>query len=218
MYKTILFDMDGTLCDTDLMLVETFLQMYKKYRPDYKPTINHMVYFSGPPILVTLKKEFPDQDLNLMLKEFVDISTPLYYTTVVIYPYLKELLLSLKKQGIKLGVVTGKRRDMTLKTISILELENIFDVLVCSDDVKNAKPDKEPIVAAINVLKVKDISEVLYIGDNVVDYLSSSAAGVDCCLVTWTPRHIPNDIHPKYFLDSYKDFYEVIKWIEVLIY
>ena len=61
-YRLILFDLDGTLCDTDEMVVQTMFAIYKNYQPTVVRTREELYYFSGPPIRETLKREFPNYD------------------------------------------------------------------------------------------------------------------------------------------------------------
>ena len=55
-YKVLLFDLDGTLCDTDEMIVQTMYAIYKEYKPVKIRTREELYYFSGPPIKETLAK------------------------------------------------------------------------------------------------------------------------------------------------------------------
>ena len=67
-YKLYLFDLDGTLLDSDQMLIETFRDLYKIYKPkDYVIDEKKIITFSGPPIRETLQKEFPEYDQEMML-------------------------------------------------------------------------------------------------------------------------------------------------------
>ena len=72
-YKVLLFDLDGTLCDTDEMIVQTMYAIYKDYKPTKVRTREELYYFSGPPIRDTLAREFPDYDGDEMYEQ-VEIS------------------------------------------------------------------------------------------------------------------------------------------------
>ena len=69
-YDVILFDMDGTVADTDPMIKTAMYVLYDKYRHGVRTPDEQIIYFSGPPIRETLKKEFPDLDQNFIYDEF----------------------------------------------------------------------------------------------------------------------------------------------------
>lgn len=205
-YKVMLFDMDGTLADTDPMLVETFNILYDRYKGGNRRPPEEIYYFSGPPIRETLTKEFPEYDLEFMFDVFHKISRKLYDTHIFPYPNERETLLKLKEKGVKLGIVTNKMHDLTLVALKIINLEDIFDVIVGYDDVKIGKPNEEGMLKAINYFGEK-IEETLYVGDNVIDLESANNAGVDCCLVSWGPRVLPNNINPTFTIKSYEELW-----------
>ena len=204
-YDILLFDLDGTVADTDEMIVQTMNILYDKYRGGRRTPREEVYYFSGPPIYETLNKEFPGCDFEFMHAEFRRVSTELYPSTVTTYPNCKEVLLELKKMGYKLGVVTNKIHSSTLFCLKLIGLEGVFDSLVCYDDVTHHKPEKEPILKGVHELSGENLSKVLYIGDNKLDLDCAKNAGVDCALVTWGPRKLDKNIKPTFFIDSYDD-------------
>ena len=206
-YELLLFDMDGTIANTDPMIIEAMHILYDKYRNGVHTPDSEIVYFSGPPIRETLKKEFPNMDNDFMYKEFHDVSYGLYATHVFSYPDSKSVLLDLKKEGFKLGIVTNKIHHLTEYALKCIDLENIFQYIVGFNDVSKPKPDKEGIENCIKHFNV-DKKHTLYIGDNVSDYLTARNAGVDCCLVSWGPRKLKEDIKPEFKISSYLELKE----------
>ncbi len=204
-YSVLLFDLDGTVADTDQMIVETMNILYDLYRGGRRTPVEEIYYFSGPPIYDTLNKEFPNQDFDFMHAEFRRVSVELYPKTVKPYPQCKEVLLSLKKKGYKLGLVTNKIHSSTLLCLKLIDLENIFDSLICYDDIRRPKPHGEPIFKAMEELGESNLNKVLYIGDNKLDLETADNAGVDGALVTWGPRKLDPSLKPKMFISSYKD-------------
>ena len=209
-YKLYLFDMDGTIADTDLAIVLTFVDLYKKYDPKAKPSINDLVSFSGPPIKESLLKCFPNLEQEPIFKDFCVWSVNYYKKYTTTYEYVRELFKKLKEQGNYVGIVTGKRADTCYDCIDTLNIKDYLDVVISFSDVKKGKPDPEGIIKAMG--KFPDIKkeETLYIGDNFNDYLAAKNAGIDSMIVTWGPRKMSKDIKPTYFIDSFKDFFEVI--------
>lgn len=204
-YKYLLFDMDGTIADTDRMLFETMNILYDKYRDGVRTPREQIYYFSGPPISGTLKKEFPNVDYELIYKEFVRVSESLYASTITTYPDCREVLLDLKKHGYKLAVVTNKVKKLTLYCLEIIHLEDIFDVVIGFDDVKKCKPDAEGCLKALQLLGANDLSQALYLGDNIMDFETANNAGIDCALVAWGPRVLPSELKPVFKFSSYQD-------------
>ena len=204
-YRVLLFDLDGTLCDTDEMIVQTMFAIYKKVTPIKERTREELYYFSGPPIKETLRNEFPDQDPEKMYTMFKEVSKGYYPKCVKAYPDEIKVLSALKEKGYLLGVVTNKGLPLTLYSLEICHIDGLFDIVVSADDVTNPKPDPSGILKALEKLDIKDKKEVLYIGDNDIDYETASNAGVDTMLVTWGPRTINVLKKAKYLAKSYND-------------
>ena len=209
-YQVLLFDLDGTLCDTDEMIVQTMFAIYKKYKPVKERTREELYYFSGPPVRDTLAVEFPDQDPEFMYQLFKKVSKGFYKKCVTIYKDEIEVLSALKKKGYSLGVVTNKGLPLTIYSLKICHISSFFDVIISADDVVEAKPDPTGVNMALEKLGVSNKEEVLYIGDNDIDYVTASNAGVDALLVTWGPRKINVLDKAKYVAKSYNEIGEIL--------
>ena len=96
-YKLYLFDLDGTLIDSDQMLIATFRELYAKYRPGFNPDDSYIRLFSGPQISETLSKEFPNEKLDVMLNEYRSRSQKYYDQYVRLFPGAFELIKKLKE-------------------------------------------------------------------------------------------------------------------------
>lgn len=77
-----------------------------------------------------------------------------------------------------------KNRDRTLELLKYYQIENLFDVLVCCDDVELPKPSGEPMIKAMQEMKLKR-DEVIVVGDGYNDILSAKNAGMKSVLTTW---------------------------------
>ncbi|HKM10588.1 MAG: HAD family hydrolase [Bacilli bacterium] len=210
-YDVILFDMDGTLIDTDELIAQTFFCLYDKYNNGKRATREEMVYFSGPPIRETLAKEFPQINQEELFQEFHDISWRLYPQYLKSFPFVKDALIELKKDHYRLGIVTNKMHGTTQYCLELLNMNNIFDVVIGIDDVNLPKPHSEGIFKAMDILNQPEKVKVLYIGDNGSDFLTSQNAGIDCGLITWGPRALNSSLKPKYFVKSFRYLKEVIE-------
>ena len=209
-YCLLLFDLDGTLCDTDEMIVQTMRAIYLDYKPTKIRTRGELYYFSGPPIRETLKNEFPDYDPEMMHEVFKRVSKGFYPSTVKAYNGEIEVLKALKEKGYLLGVVTNKGLPLTKYSLEICHIEQFFDVIVSADDVAIPKPDPTGIFKAMEAFNIKNKEDVLYIGDNDIDYFTAKNAGVDCMLVSWGPRVIKCIDKAKYEAKSYNEMRDIL--------
>ena len=208
-YQTLLFDMDGTVLNSDPMILESMNILYDKYRNGVRTPKEKVVYFSGPPIRETLKKEFPDLDQQFIFDEFHKVSRSLYATHTFPYEHSKEVLLKLKEDGFNLGIVTNKLHHLTEYALECIGLTGIFDLIIGFDDVKNGKPDKEGILKAIDYYGSSK-EDTIYIGDNKSDFDTANNAGVDCALVNWGPRVLPKELTPKFKFNSYLELERIV--------
>lgn len=204
-FDLILFDMDGTIADTDEMIVESFFTLYDMYLDGKRKTKEEIYYFSGPPIKETLKKEFPHLDVDFMYKEYLKVSQKIYDTTVYPMKGCREVLIKLKEAGIKLGVVTNKMRKPALKTLDIIGFNDLFTYIVGFDDVKNGKPSNEGILKALNFYQIKNLDKVLYVGDNMIDDLTAKNAGIKSAIIYFGKREIPKTLKPDIKLFNFND-------------
>ena len=203
--KLILFDFDGTLLDSDQMIVVTFQQLYDLYKKDNIFDLKKVLTFSGPPIKETLKNEFPDIDQDFIFNEFVRLSTINYDKYVHLFPYVKEMIDTLKRNNIKVGLITSKARKATMYALSLCALDNVFDIVVCADDVKKTKPNPEGIYKALKAFNIaKD--DTLYVGDTNYDYFTSENANIDFAYVSFSPRKLIQDAKNVILIHDFESF------------
>ena len=136
-YKLYLFDLDGTLIDSDQMIIETFRELYAEFKPGFYPPDDYIKQFSGPQITETLRKEFPDLDQKKMMEEYRARSRKYYDKYVHLYPGALEVIEKLHKNKIPFAVITNKHRYATKYTYELLDLEKFNIYSACADDVEH---------------------------------------------------------------------------------
>ena len=208
-YKVILFDMDGTIAYTDEMIVQTFYRLYDMYNPSARKERSEILYFSGPPLSITLPREFPNQDYQFMYDEFIRISKPFYDLYVTPFEDEIRVLTKLKEAGYKLGVVTNKGHVMAEYVLKLLHIDHLFDYLVGGGDTKKSKPDPEGMYLAMKELGGTK-ENTIYVGDNDIDYTSAVNAGIDSIICTWGPRELTVLNKCTYKANSYKEIEEIL--------
>jgi len=206
MYQLYIFDLDGTLLDSDRMILETFRELYRDFRPNYHPSDEHIYSFSGPQITETLSKEFPDLDQKWMMENYRRYSTKNYDKYVTLYPGTYDLLEKMLEKKIKLAIVTNKHRYATDYSFQLCGLDKLNIFTVCADEVEHLKPRGDGIIKTMKHFGIKNKDDVIYIGDGEIDYQTAQDAGVKFGYVSWSKRKLTKEAKIDLTIDSYPIF------------
>lgn len=209
-YSLILFDLDGTVADTELVMVQTMISFIERYAPDKKTTLNELLKISGPPLIDTLIQYFPKEDPQQLAKEFAIKAREFYPRFAVSFPGIQSLLSACKERHIPVGIVTSKLRINALFTLEVIGLKDAFPLVISLDEVKKPKPDPEGIQLALKHFK-QPAKATLFVGDTTYDYFAGKAAGVDTALVTWGFKKFSSDIRPDFWIHHFDQIKEYLK-------
>ncbi len=174
----ILFDFDGTIMDSEQMIVGCFAYLFQKYGDikDFTKEVQQEVF--GPPLRDELKKLFPDQDTDQLMKDYTDFQKSLPGRHLVsTIPHVVDVLKELKKQGYVTAIVTSRLSESCETWVEDLEIEEYFDAIVGTERYRHSKPRPDGIIETCEILNVGHDS-VVYIGDNVSDVQAGKNAGV----------------------------------------
>jgi putative hydrolase of the HAD superfamily len=101
-----------------------------------------------------------------------------------LYPESEEVLIKLKRRGIKIGLISnGYEEEINLILEKVNFEKAIFDVIVGVDTIKKVKPNQDVFKYALNKLDVKP-EEAIFVGDDVeADYKGAERAGIHSLLI-----------------------------------
>lgn len=183
MKKYILFDFDGTLVNTNDVILASWQHTYKYYLGHEVPE-EHITACFGEPLLVTMKREFPDVDPEDAAETYRSFQLENADKLVTIFPGIRELLASLKEAGYVLGIVTSRTRNSARRYLDMFGIAEYFDGMVNCEDTTSHKPNPEPILLALEKLGAP-ADEAIMIGDSPFDMKCANNAGVDAVMVGW---------------------------------
>jgi len=209
MYQLILFDLDGTIADTELVMVQTMLAFIDQYTPGRKTTLNELIKISGPPLSETLQAYFPKENTSELAKAFAIKARTFYPKYAVAFPGIHSVLTACKQHNIPVGIVTSKMRVNALFTLEVIGLKDAFPLVISLDEVKQPKPHPEGIQLCLKHFGVP-AHHTLFVGDTTFDYFAGKAAGTDTALVTWGFKKFNPDIQPNVWIDHFDQLKEII--------
>ncbi|MBM7661542.1 pyrophosphatase PpaX [Bacillus mesophilus] len=208
--NTLLFDLDGTLIDTNELIITSFLHTLNHYYPDqYKR--EDAIQFIGPPLYDTFVA-IDESRVDEMITTYREHNLSHHDQLVTEFEGVYETIEALHKKGYKLGIVTTKLRHTVNMGLRLTKLDQFFDVVVTLDDVKNAKPDPEPVQLALAQLHAKP-EEAIMIGDNHHDIVSGQNAGTKTAGVAWSLKGIEylQSFKPDYMLENMRDLLTILE-------
>ena len=209
--KGVLFDLDGTLVNTTPLILESFRHTFKQFGMAI-PSDSELVAGFGLPMRTAVTAYMPDE----MADEFCDAYRAYQRTRhdelIEGIDGVSETLSALKRSGIKMAVVTSKKRPAAIRDLGCYDLVKYFDSIIACDDCSENKPLPGPSLMALKRLGLNG-ADCLAVGDSPYDLQSARAAGCQTAAVRYTSfdwNFILNEGKPDYVLNKMTDLLTLI--------
>lgn len=205
MNKTIIFDLDGTLCDTIADIINCVNLTRNYYNLPSLP--NDLIKsYVGNGVKVLLERSLANTNVSVdaALPKMIDFynTHPADYATV--YPYVIEGLAKLRAAGFNLAVVTNKMGNVARDILLKKELISYFDDCIGDYDNFKLKPNPD----AINYLLKKyntSCENAWILGDNYTDLDSAINANIKSAFATWGYGKVKDSSY-NLKVDSFEEF------------
>ena len=214
--KAVLFDFDGTLMDTNGIIINSWQYAFKVAEGRVL-TLDEIRRNFGEPLRDSMVHLFPGRDPDEMVDLYRHYQRHIFMDKLHMFPGMRELVLGLKERGIKVAVVTSRFWNTIRKGVYLFDIADEFDAVVSGEDNTKPKPDPEPCLVCLERLGASP-EEALVIGDTKFDILCGKNAGIRTVLVNWTLAVSDEEkqgvYRPDYFIDRAEDVYSIIDSIE----
>ena len=182
--QAVLFDLDGTIMDTNELIIQSFMHALDGVVPaDFGR--EHIIPSMGQPLTDQLRLFSGRENVEELAQAYREYNIRNHDEMVELFPGVAEVLPILKRHGLKLGVVTTKMRLTTERALRLFGLYELMDVIITLDDVEFAKPHPEPIEKALKAIGTEP-AHTLMVGDSPVDIESARRAGAASVGVAWS--------------------------------
>jgi pyrophosphatase PpaX len=185
-YRTVLFDLDGTLIDSGAMILASFRHATRTVLRRDIPDEELVAAVGGSSIQAQMRTFDPDR-VDELVRVYREHNATLH-DELEAFPGVHDLLERLRSEGRRLGIVTAKRRKTVQLAFDRLRIGEFFDVVVTTDDTDNHKPHPEPVWHALEALGSQP-GEAAFVGDSPFDVQAGKAAGVFTVGVSWGKIH-----------------------------
>jgi HAD superfamily hydrolase (TIGR01509 family) len=179
MIQAVLFDVDGTLIDSNDLHAAAWRETFLYFGVDLPHDVirgqigkggDNLIPALLPPELVEARKEEIDSFRSDLFKRD-------YLPRVVPFPGVRELFERLRADGKRIVLASSAKGEEVRFHLGVIGAEDVVEATTSADDVKHSKPDPDIFAAALAKVAPLGPEDVVVIGDSPYDLL---AAGKLC--------------------------------------
>jgi phosphoglycolate phosphatase-like HAD superfamily hydrolase len=179
MPQAVIFDMDGTLVDSNELHVEAWDRAFRKFGKTFpreklrsqigKGSDQYLPEFLTPDEINAIGKQLDEYRSEFFKKEMLPRVRP--------FPKVRDLFLRIRAERKKIALASsGKGQEVDVYK-NICDIEDLIDAQITSDDADSSKPAPDVFEASLTKLKV-DAAQAIAVGDTFFDAESASRTGV----------------------------------------
>lgn len=181
-YSYIIFDIDGTLIDTEQAILYSL-----------RDTLHDILHMDVPVGELRFALGIPGDTVldrlgvhnTVQAKKIWYAHMQGYRPAIRLFDGMADTLDCLKKAGYGLGIVTSKtREEYATDFAEPFAISGLFTTVVCAEDAPRPKPAPDPLLKCLDRAGAY-AGNTLYIGDAVYDSMCARGAGVDFGLAVW---------------------------------
>jgi HAD superfamily hydrolase (TIGR01549 family) len=188
MLTTIMFDVDGTLIDTEEITIASAQRTLRELL-GVEVAAKDLEFVLGIPGTESMKRYATSEvSVEAIHARWCSYESQLT-DQAVLFSGIPELLTSLKASGMKLGIVTSRVREEMDRDIDRLCLAPFFDTVITASDTRRHKPWPDPLQEGLRRLGAGP-GEAMYVGDSIYDMECAYAATVPFALATWGAKGV----------------------------
>ena len=178
-YNLVIFDLDGTLMDTSSGILMSVKDTIKEHgMPELSE--EQIRTFIGPPIQWSFEAQYgiSKEEAQRMADTFRALYSTKHLLGAVPYPGICNLLQALRERGMKSAIATYKREDYALRLLKHYHFDDYTDIMYGGDNDGTLKK-RDIIQKCIDSAGVKNLNEVVMVGDTLHDSNGAKELGVD---------------------------------------
>ncbi|MCK9216381.1 MAG: HAD-IA family hydrolase [Firmicutes bacterium] len=207
-YKYLLFDLDGTLIDTNKLIIDSFKYTLKLHI-DIDIEEGQIKKYFGEPLITTLKR-FSEKKAEEMYDTYIKFNESIHDKSIKAFKNVDSVLMKLYKKSYSLSVVTSKRKVLAKRGLEICNLLRYFDKVVAYEDTNLHKPYPDPIIKALSLLRA-DPEQALMVGDSEYDINCARNAGVKSVFVNWSEAGFyQENIRSDFVIDEFPHLLDIV--------
>ena len=177
--ELVIFDLDGTLVDSIPDLTDAVNEFLRASgRPDLAmDDVRRLVGKGARNLVERALGNGTEEEVEKALAIFLAYNEAHIADKTIMYPGVAETLHELRRQGLRMAVVTNKTEFLSRKLLSVIGIDRYFDLILGADSLPFRKPSPEPVLKALADLHIAP-SGAIMVGDSINDIAAGRAAGL----------------------------------------
>ena len=215
MIDTVLFDFDGTIMDTNDVIIGSWQHVYNTLRGE-DGDMEYILSTFGEPLELSMENSFPEVPMEESVQIYRDWHHENFMDMIKLFPGIEEMLKEVRTRGYKTGIATSRLRKSLNMGLDKYDLKQYFDVIVAVEDVEAAKPAPDMIYKVLDMLDSKPETAIM-VGDSRLDIACARNAGVPSVLVGWsatlagkTKEDFAPGEAPDYIIQTPEELFDII--------
>ncbi len=182
MPQAAIFDVDGTLVDTNELHVAAWHEVFVRYGKEVdKAALRAQMGKGGDQLMPVfwprdhLEKygeEMQALRVEIFMRDYLPRSRP--------FPGVRTLFSRMKRDGLRIALASSARKPELEHHLEQLGIRDLVDAATSADDAEHSKPSPEIFQAALARLPGVDASQAMVVGDSPYDAQASARAGMRC--------------------------------------
>jgi pyrophosphatase PpaX len=186
-FPVVLFDLDGTVVDSGGIILASMRHATRTVLGREIPDAVLMATVGGPGLEAQMREFGGADHVEELIRVYRAHNEPLH-RELRLCVGMDDVLVRLKDEGRRLGIVSAKRRSTVELAFAATEVGHLFDVVVGGDEAPRQKPAPDTLLLALERLGARPGAAV-YVGDSPFDMTAARAAGMHAIGVTWGGVH-----------------------------
>lgn len=186
MKKVILFDLDGTIIDSQEGVTKC-VQYALEHFGIVEQDLEKLRVFIGPPLRGQFRKIYgmSETQAEQAVKKYRERYVVKGMYECRLYPYVREILQHLREKGYILALASSKTESACVGILEYFGIKSLFDLIGGATEDGRISQKAEVLQMVLERLALPDAADYLLIGDTRFDALGAKAVGMDCLGVTY---------------------------------
>lgn len=185
--KKVLFDLDGTLINSQEGITKGVQYALREYLGIEEPDLESLRCFIGPPLALMFDQKYhvPAEKIEPTVTKYREYYDSIGMNQCELYPGVKEVLQRMHEKGYILGLASSKPESSCASILENKGVAHFFDYIVGASIGPERREKVLVLEEAFRRMDVTDRSQVVLIGDTKYDAVGAAKAGIDCIGVTY---------------------------------